>query len=231
MFADLISIGIALEDFKVILVLLPLILAIRAWNTSNPKIRLFCFYIGFGVLNVVSSLITSRLGNNIFQSYLYAPIEIIFLTLILLPKKEDKGMRLFAYILASAALMMNIIEAFFFKGGVGVYNSATYIIISLALGSLAIRQLLVLRFDIMVDNLSKEPLFWIGLSVAIHKFGNLINWSFFRTVQLSGDDAILIMGFTRIIISYIHISLNAVALWKAQPRMKSPQTSKSGYQV
>jgi hypothetical protein len=217
MLATLIDIGIALEDFKVILMLIPFLLGIWAWPKADKKVRLFFIYIAFGLLNVSAGVITSRLGNNIYQSYLYAPIEIICLTLIFLPDRKDHKLRTTAIVLASLALAMNVIEASFFQGGVGVFNSATYVIISLSIGILAIRQLLVLRFDITIDNLSKEPLFWIALSVAIHKFGNLINTSFFRSVQLSGDDAIIVMGLIRIVISYIQIILNSIALYIAKP--------------
>ncbi|MCE7994163.1 MAG: hypothetical protein HEP71_19400 [Roseivirga sp.] len=213
---DLLSLGMTLADLKVFLVLIPLLIGLRALPIKDKRLKAFFYFIVLGAVIVVAGYFTRKIGNNVYLSYIYAPLEIIFVTYILFPKSDSKLIKGLVLSLAGIGIALNFIEAFVADGGVELFNSLTYIVVCILLGSLAIRKLLSLRFDNMIDDLISEPMFWIAISVAIYQFGTLIIWAFFRTVQIAGDDTLLIMAFTRIIISYLNILLQSIALWKVK---------------
>lgn len=225
MLASLLSITSSLENYKLVLALVPIIIGTRAIPFKNNKIKAFFLIVCLNAVIVAAGIITSGMGNNLYILYIFAPLEAIIYSFVLFPEEADKqGKRLVVFIVG-LALLMNMAEALFITGGIALYNSITYTLVNLVLGILAIRMLLKLRFNPAVYQLTDEPLFWIALSVAIYKFGTLINWAFFKTVQISGDDAIIIMTFLGTVISYIAFGLNTVALWKAR-RKKTKSTPK-----
>jgi len=218
MWANLLSTTSSLEDYKIILAFIPIFIGMKAIPFSTTKLKVFYSLVCLNAAVVVAGIITSSMGNNIYILYIFAPMEAILFSYILFPEQEKKKARLIVLVIIALAILMNFVEAFFFTGGIAFYNSITYTIINLVLGVLAIRTLLKLRFDPLIYQLTDEPLFWIAISVAIYKFGTLINWAFFRSVQITGDDAIIVMTFLGTLISYLTFVLHSLALWKAKKR-------------
>lgn len=216
---DLISIAIFGADFTTIMFLITSILGFRAFPFYNKRLRFFFFYVVFTLVTSVILYITRRMGSNIYISYLITPVYLILFTLFLLPEKGGKNERSIIFTFLSIGILLNIYEAFMMTGGVHQYNSIANTFISLFLGTLALKNLISLRYNDSIINLASEPLFWLFIAIAIKSFGNLITTAFYRIVQDIDNEQLLNMVLTSMVVNYVGIFLYWIAFTKARRKI------------
>ena len=219
---DLYSIASFLNDFRVIAILITVIIAFVAMPFSNKRLYFLFAYLIFSILTNVVAIFTRESGNNLFLGYLIAPIFLILYTLFLVPKK-DRKLRLVSYVLITIGLIINIFEGVTLDGGISTYNSLSLAYNSFIIGGLAIYGLISLRYDPKVDNMAKEPFFWIFIGIAIENIGTIISSSFYRYFQQNDTDILLRIAFVALIVDYIGTVLYCIGFSKSnnnKPRGK-----------
>lgn len=193
-----------------------LLLGILAYRAHDKRLRLLFIHVIVGIFVFSISRHTSSLGNNIYTSYIFAPYEALMFSAILYPLARYKKTRLVVKVSIALIVAVNLMEGFLIEDGFTKYNSYTYALINLLLGSLAIRQLLQLRFDSQIENLARSPMFWVATGLAIKHFGVLIVWAFLRVAQENSMELLWQLTFIREVVIYITLMLWMAAFWVAR---------------
>ena len=186
-----------------------LVFLVAVWAYKNFDRRLFLLFVNVivGILVVIISDYTRRLGNNIYMSYLFGPYEAIIFSAILFPHKSKPKLRRWVVIGVCIILISNLLEGFLLTNGFSRYNSITYCLINGLLGSLAIYQLLKLRYNPMIESLHKTPLFWVSLGIGVHSIGLFVVWAFMRLAQDTSMELLWHLAFIREAIIYLTLIL------------------------
>lgn len=193
-----------------------LILGTLAYRAHDKRLQLLFIHVIVGIFVFSISKYTSSLGNNIYTSYIFAPYEAIMFAAILYPLAQHKKTRRIVKATLVLIIIVNLTEGLLIEDGFTKYNSYTYVFINLLVGSLAIRQLLQLRFDSQVENLARSPMFWVATGLAIKHFGVLIVWAFFRVAQENSMELLWQLTFIREAVIYITLILWMAAFWVAR---------------
>ncbi len=205
-----------LRDHMLYMDLVVLFFGMLAYKAFDKRTLLLFINVIVGIVVVLVSHYTITFGNNLYVSYIYAPYEAIMFSAILYPISQHKKARLAVKLIIGAILITNLLEGLLIEDGFSKYNSYTYVLINLLIGSLAIRHLLQLRFDSEVDNLAKTPMFWVATSLALKNFGVLIVWAFLRTAQQDSMELLWQLTFIREAVIYITLILWITAFWVAR---------------
>lgn len=193
-----------------------LVFALFSYRTHDRRLRLLFIHVIVGIIVFSISKYTSSLGNNVYISYLFAPYEAIMLSAILYPLARHKRARILVQIIVSIILIVNILEGTLIEDGFTKYNSYTYVLINILLGTLAIRHLLQLRFDSQIENLARVSMFWVALGLAVKHFAVLIVWAFFKVAQENSMGLLWQLTFIRESVIYLTLILWMIAFWVAR---------------
>ena len=203
-----------------------LVFCFAIWAYKHFDKRLFLLFINsiVGIIVVLVSEYSARQGNNIYLSYLYAPYEAIMLSTILIPAKDKRLLRRLVVAAVALIIIVNLLEGLLTDDGFHRYNSITYCLVNALLGSLAIYQLLQLRYNSLVKSLSKTPLFWVALGAGIHYIGLFVVWAFMRTAQDHSMDLLWHLALIREIVIYLTLIFWMIGFYTARkyqsPRLK-----------
>ncbi len=160
-------------------------------------------YLIVALVMAIVGYFTRKTGNNVYIIYLHAPVAFLLSALIFMPEKKDKGLRAGVFASMFVVIAITFYEAFFLEGGVEMYNSASGLAATLVIGFLSIRYLIKLRFNSMVFDLARQPMFWIAIAFALMNIANIITEAFYKTLQNADLDALLRLGVTSMAVNYI----------------------------
>ncbi|GAB5523509.1 MAG: hypothetical protein Roseis2KO_13810 [Roseivirga sp.] len=174
-------------------------------------------YLIVALIMAVVSYFTRKTGNNnIYLIYFHAPIAFLLSALIFMPEKESHKLRIGVFASMVIVVAITIYEAFFLDGGVEMYNSLSGLAATLVIGFLSIRYLIKLRFNSMVFDLAKQPMFWIAIAFALMNIANIITEAFYKTLQNVDLDALLKLGLTSMAVNYIATIVYCIGLLKVK---------------
>lgn len=215
---DLYSVASFLNDFRVIALIIVIIIAFTSKPFTNKRLNLLLAYLIFAVVSNIVLISIRGNGNNIFVSYLMTPVHLILYSFLLTPETADKRFKSGVLGIILIGLLIILSEALFLQGGTNNFNSLSSSYTSLTLGSLAIYGLIRLRYDPSIYNLSKEPLFWIFVAIAIENIGTLISTAFYRFFQLNDNETLIKVAFLSLIVDYIGTVLYCIGFLKAKKK-------------
>lgn len=176
-------------------------------------------YLIVALVMAVISYFTRKTGNNnVYLAYLHAPVAFLLSAMIFLPEKEDRNLRLGVYFSMIVVIAITIYEAFFLDGGVEMYNSLSGLAETVVIGFLSIRYLIKLRFNSMVFDLARQPMFWIAIAFALMNIANIITEAFYKTLQNSDLDALLKLALTSMAVNYLSTIIYWIGLWKIKKK-------------
>lgn len=195
-----------------------LVFCFAIWAYKYFDRRLFLLFVNsiVGILVVIISEYTTRFGNNIYFSYLYAPYEAIMMSAILFPTKENGSLRRLIIAAVALVVLVNALEGLVPEDGLSRYNSITYCLVNCLLGSLAIYHLLKLRYNPKIESLSSTPLFWIVLGIAIHYIGLFVVWAFMRSAQSHSMELLWHLALIREIVIYLTLVIWIIGFYTAR---------------
>ncbi|GEM_PF-3132338 len=201
-------------DFSVVMSVVSCLLIIRVIPVSDKRLHAFFAYLVIGLIAGIVSYFTRKMGNNALLGYIHIPLGFIFSSLIFIPGKEFKKLRLLVFGLMALIVGVTTYEALFLEGGIKLYNSLSGVLSSGVVGWLAIRYLIKMRFSSSIVDLSKEPMFWIATAFAIMNIANLLADGFYRTLQQIEGDTLLKLVFTSMCVNYLSTIIYWIGLWK-----------------
>lgn len=213
---DLMKIGNFGADFSVIMALISCVLVFRAVPLRSTRLRFFMIYLLVALVAAIVSYFTRRTGNNVFLMYLHAPLAFLLSTMIFLPEKENKWLRAAVFLSMVIVVGTTVFEAFFLEGGTELYNSLSGLAATVVIGFLSIRYLIKLRFDGMIFDLARQPMFWIAIAFALMNIANIITEAFYRVLQSEDLDTLLKLGVTSMAVNYISTIVYWIGLWKVK---------------
>ena len=156
------------------LYLIPLLIGVTKYSSLDKREKSFFLFILFSALVAAGLVITRGLGNNLYFFYLFALGEALILPFFLVEKGKWKDLKKWFGIYLVVLLAILAGEIFLRDGGLKNFNNLSLSANALILGAFAVRTLLVLRYDTMVDNLAKSSIFWFALGLCFYYFGNFL---------------------------------------------------------
>lgn len=204
-------------NFRTIVIVVICVFAFMASPFKREeRLKYLFWYMLFALTMNIVVLLTRHYGNNIFLSYIENPIYTAMMALVLLLSNERQRNRFILIAVIIVSVVLNIYEGFLTQGGVNQFNSISNVFTSLTLGTLAIRRLLLLRFDKSVLNLTKEPIFWVAVGIAITTIGNLTTSGYYRTAQQLDMEFLTKLVLTSIFVTYVSLVLFWISFLKAR---------------
>jgi len=196
-----------LFDITSYIYLIPLFLGLSKYPfLSNNEKKFFLFIIASAFCSVLAYF-TSSIGNNIYVVYLFNLLEILLLPIFLLDVKDKQKFKWIWVIGVAIGLGLILFEALMRDGGVTKFNNFSLTYAAIVLSILSVRNLLKLRFDPSIFDLSKSSLFWFTMGLGIYYLGNILIFAFTRIFQEQNPEILGNLTYFRLLIIYISVFL------------------------
>lgn len=189
--------------------LIPFILGLSKYPFLTKRERRFFYFITVSTLCSLLAYFTSYVGNNLYVAYIFNAAEIIMVPLFLLNIQDIRKLKWGWVACLIVGFSLIFYEAFVKEGGFSMYNSLSLTYAALGLSILSIRNLLKLRFDPSIFDLSKSSVFWFTLGLGIYYLGSILIFAFMRLFQEQETQTLINVYTFRLVIMILSILLMA----------------------
>lgn len=196
-------------DIGSFIYLIPFILGLSKFPFLSAREKTFFYFATVSAFCSLLAYFTSYVGNNLFVAYIFNAFELLLVPFFLLSNRDMKRYKLVWTLAVFFGFTLIGFEAFFREGGISMFNSYSLTYAAFGLSILCIRNLLKLRFDPSLFDLSKSSIFWFTLGLGIYYLGSILIFAFIRLFQEQDMQVLSNLFYFRAIINIISVVITA----------------------